>query len=64
MMKVKQNQYLLLKIDLNTEKIEIINRNNIDYDFLDDIKIYTEFVTEFLKQCVCREDKFLVKDFY
>lgn len=59
----KQNQYLLLKIDLNTEKIEIINRNNIDYDFLDDIKIYTEFVTEFLKQCVCREDKFLVKDF-
>ena len=59
----KQNHYLLLKIDLNTEKIEIINRNNIDYDFLDDIKIYTEFVTEFLKQCVCREDKFLVKDF-
>ncbi len=59
----EENQYLLLKIDLNTKKIDIISRNNINYDFIDNSKTYLEFLAEFIKQCVCNEDRFIVNDF-
>lgn len=59
----EQNQYLLLKVDLNKEKIDILSNQSNDYDFVKNGETYLDFLNEFINQYVCKEDRFIIKDF-